>query len=41
MLEGNYIPYDGCNTIGTAKRQRNILRLLMNEGQVPGQMDSS
>ena len=42
VLEGNDIPYDGCNTIGAAKRQRNILRdYFMNEGQVAGQMDSS
>ena len=42
VLEGNDIPYDGCNAIGAAKRQRNILRdYFMNEGQVPGQMDSS
>ena len=41
MLEGNYIPYEGCNTIGAAKRQRNILREnFMNEGQLPGPMDS-
>ena len=24
VLEGNDIPYEGCNTIGAAKRQRNI-----------------
>ena len=42
QLEGNDIPYDGCNAIGAAKRQRNILRdYFINEGQVPGQMDSS
>ena len=42
VLEGNDIPYDGCYAIGAAKRQRNILRdYFMNEGQVPGQMDSS
>ena len=42
VLESNDIPYDGCNAIGAAKRQRNILRdYFMNEGQVPGQMDSS
>ena len=42
VLEGNNIPYDGCNAIGEAKRQRNILRdYFMNEGQVPGHMDSS
>ena len=41
MLEGNDIPYEGCNTIGAAKRQRNILRdYFMNEGQLPGPMDS-
>ena len=34
--------YGGCNAIGEAKRQRNILRDdFMNEGQVTGQMDSS
>ena len=42
VLEGNDIPYDSCNAIRAAKRQRNILRdYFMNEGQVPGQMDSS
>ena len=42
VLKGNDIPYDGCNAIGAAKRQRNILRdYFMNEGQVPSQMDSS
>ena len=42
VLEGNDIPYDGCNASGAAKRQRNILRdYFVNEGQVPGQMDSS
>ena len=40
VLEGNDIPHDGCNTIGAAKRQRNILRdCFLNEGQVPHQMD--
>ena len=38
VLIGNDIPYDGCNTIGGAKRQRNILwDYFMNEGQLPGQ----
>ena len=42
VLEGNDILYDGCNTIGAAKRQRNILRdYFMNEGQLPGPMASS
>ena len=42
MLEGNDVPYEGCNAIGAAKRQRNILRgYFMNEGQIPGPMDSS
>ena len=42
VLEGNDIPYHGCNTIGAAKRQRDILRdYFMNEGQVPSQMNSS
>ena len=26
VLEGNDMPYEGCNTIEPAKRQRNILR---------------
>ena len=40
--EGNDIPYDECNAIGAAKRQRNILRdYFMNERQVPSQMHSS
>ena len=38
MLEGNDIPYEGCNAIGPAKRQRNSLRdYFMNERQLPGQ----
>ena len=42
MLEGNDIPYDGCNALGVAKRQRNILRdYFMNEGQLPCPMASS
>ena len=42
VLEGDDIPYEGCNAIGAAKRQRNILRdHFMNEGQLPGPMDSS
>ena len=42
VLQGNGIPYDGCNPIGAAKRQRNILRdYFMNEMQIPGQMDST
>ena len=42
VLVGNDIPYEGCNTIGAAKRQRNILRdYFMNKGQLPGPMDSS
>ena len=42
VLEGNDIPYDGCNAIGAAKRQRNILRdYFMNKEQAPGQMDSN
>ena len=42
VLTGNDVPYDGCNAIGAAKRQRNILRdYFMNEGRVPSQMDSS
>ena len=42
VLEGNDIPYEGCNTIGAAKRQMNILRAyFINEGQLPGPMDSS
>ena len=42
VLEGNDIPYEGCNAIGAAKRQRNIFRdYFMNEGQLPGPMDSS
>ena len=42
MLEDNDIPYEGCNTIGAVKRQRNILRdYFMNEGQLPSPMDSS
>ena len=37
VLEGNDIPCHGCNAIGAAKRQRNILRdYFMNEVQVPG-----
>ena len=41
VLEGND-PYGSCNAIAAAKRQSNILRdYFMNEGQVPGQMDSS
>ena len=37
VLEGNDIPYESCNAIGAAKRQRNILRdYFMNEGQLPG-----
>ena len=41
VLEGKDIPYEGCNPIGAAKRQRNILRdYFMNEGQLPGPMDS-
>ena len=41
VLEGNDIPFEGCNAIGPAKRQRNILRdYFMNEGQLPGPMDS-
>ena len=41
VLEGNDIPYEGCNAIGPAKRQRNSLRdYFMNEGQLPGSMDS-
>ena len=41
VLEGNDIAYEGCNAIGAAKRQRNILRdHFMNEGQLPGPMDS-
>ena len=40
VLEGNDIPYDGCNPMEAAKRQSNILRdYFMNEGQVPWQMD--
>ena len=36
MLESNDIPYDGCNAIGAAKRQRNILRdYFMNGGRSP------
>ena len=42
VLEGNDIPYEGCNTIGADKRQKNILRdYFMNEGRLPGLMDSS
>ena len=42
VLEGNDFPYDGCNAIWAAKTQRNILREhFMNEGQVPGPMNSS
>ena len=42
VLEGNDIPYEGCNAIGPAKRQRNILRdYFMNEGQLPCSMASS
>ena len=42
VLKGNDIPYHGCNAIGAAKRQRDILRhYFMNEGEVPGQMDNS
>ena len=42
VLQGNDIPYDGCNPIGAAKRQRNILRdYFMNEGEIPGQMHST
>ena len=42
VLEGNDIPHDGCNAIGAAKRQRNILRVyFMTEGQVHSQMDGS
>ena len=41
VLKGNDIPYEGCNAIGAAKRQRNILRgYFMNEGQLPRPMDS-
>ena len=41
VFEGNDIPYEGCNTIGAAKRQRNILRdYFMNEGQLPSPMDN-
>ena len=41
VLEGNDIPYDGCNAIVAAKMQRNILRdYFMNEGQVPSEKDS-
>ena len=37
VLEGNDIPYEGCNAIGAAKRQRNILGdYFKNEGQPPG-----
>ena len=33
VLKGNDNPYDGCNTIGAAKRKKNILRdYFMNEG---------
>ena len=39
VFKGSDIPFHGCNA---AKRQRDILRdYFMNEGQVPGQMDSS
>ena len=42
VLEGHDIPYHGCNAIGAAKRQRDILRdYFMNEWPVPDQMDSS
>ena len=42
VLEGNDIPYQGCNAIWAAKRQRNILRdCFMNEGQLPCPMASS
>ena len=42
VLEGYEIPYHGYNAIEAAKRQRDILRdYFMNEGQVPGQIDSS
>ena len=42
VLEGNDIQYDGCNAIGAAKRQRNILRdYFMNEGQLPDPIDNS
>ena len=36
VLEGNDIPYDGCNVIEAAKRQRNILRdYFTNEDRSP------
>ena len=42
VLEGNDIPCEGCNAIGAAKRQRNILRdYFLNEGQLPCPMASS
>ena len=42
VLEGNDILYHGYNAIEAAKKQRDILGdYFMNEGQVPGQMDSS
>ena len=42
VLEGNDIPYEDCNAIRAAKRQRNILRdCFMNEGQLPSPIDSS
>ena len=42
VLEGNDIPYEGCNAIGAAKRQRTILGdYFMNEGQLPCPMVSS
>ena len=31
VLEGNDIPYEGCNAIGAAKRQRNISQGLFHE----------
>ena len=38
VLKGNDFPYEGCNTIGVAKRQRNILRdYFMNDGSSPVQ----
>ena len=42
VLQGNDIPYEGCNAIGPAKRQRNILRdYFINERQLPSPIDSS